>query len=336
MSKINFRDIGYDYGIKPIWMVLGDIEFSELFIKANCNGVVYIFYKDDKGEKIPVQMAFIFENEKPANKLLDILLGWVERSNNDGDAVGIDFIEKNDGGYAIAIFPEMEKLLERTIPKYLRDKVVPLIMVVTHYKTMDSLGENYLNFKANHKKRGKISIGYAIGNQYKILKQSDKYFIKTEFNFYKENNIPPDSMAAGYKLSDKTPTQSNHLSPKKQSKKEISQRRIQEIKSLMPLTLNKLKNQWLATIQDKLKTTHAPEIIYQAICNLIVFERMKLLDKSEADSEKQDCSINILTYLLDNFESFDSYCPPDEFFTEELIVKQILNDQKVLKDYLIK
>lgn len=338
MNENDFSNIGFDYGVKPFFMLVGDIEFSDLFKKANCRGMLYIFEKGEKEEMIPVQMAFLFQNEEPAEKFLDILLGWIEKSNNDGEAVSIDFIENNKGGYTLSISPEINRFVERMIPKNLKDKVSPIIMVQTHYKEIDTLGKNYLNFKANYKRSEKISIGYAIGTTTKIIKQSKKYFTKKEFNFYKEDEIPANSMALGYKatkeISDFDPK--NLQKPPKEPVEDIAIRRISEMKSFLPLTYNKLNNLWLGEIQKKLTLKYDSEIIKQAICNLTVFERLKQIKELSSDFMKVGYPNRILDYLLSTYESFDSYYPTDDFYSEENIIMQIQNDKKELETYLNK
>ena len=338
MNKNDFSNIGFDYGIKPFYILVGDIEFSTLFTKADCKGILYMFAKGVKDEMIPVQMVFIFENEEPAEKFLDILLGWIEKSNNDGDAVSIDFIENNKGGYTLSISPEINRFVERMIPKNLKDRVTPIIMAQTHYKEIDTLGKNYLNFKANYKKVENIAVGYIIGTPTNIVKQSKRYFTKKEFNFYKKDEIPTNSAALGYRatqeLSDFDPK--TLPKPPKETIKEISQRRITEIKSLLPLTYNRLKNLWLGDIQKRLEQDYSSEIIIQAICNLTIFERLKKIEDLSPDFTKSGYPNRILDYLIETYESFDSYYPPDEYYTDELIIRQIQNDKKELETYLSK
>lgn len=338
MNKNDFSNIGFDYGLKPHFILVGDIEFSELFTKADCRGILYMFAQGKRDELIPVQMAFIFQNEEPAEKFLNILLSWVEKSDNDGDAVSIDFIENNKGGYTLSISPEINRFVERMIPKNLKDKVNPIMMVQTHYKEIDTLGQNYLNFKANYKKVEKIAVGYIIGTPKKIVKQSKRYFTKKEFNFYKEDEIPTNSVALGYRATQKLSGFDPKTLPKppKETINEISQRRITELKSLLPLTYNRLKNLWLGDTQERLTQIYTPEIIMQAICNLSIFERLKKIEDLSPDFTKSGYPNRILDYLIETYESFYSYYPPDEFYTDELIIRQIQNDKNELETYLSK
>lgn len=338
MNRNDFSNIGFDFGVKPFFIIVGDIEFSDLFRKADCKGILYIFEKRETDEMIPVQMAFLFKNEEPAEKFLNILLGWIEKSNNEGDAVSIDFIENNTGGYTLAISPEMNRFHERMIPKNLKNRVTPIFMIQSHFKEIDSLGQNYLNFKANCKKAEKIAVGYVIGTPGKIEKQSKKYFTKTEFNFYTQDNIPSDSVANSYNATQDASSFDPKTLPKppKDTIEEISQRRISEMKSLLPLTYNKLKNLWLVETQKRLGVNYPSEIIVQAICNLTIFERLKQIKDLSPDFTKSGYPNRILDYLIETYESFDSYYPPDEFYTDKRIINQIQNDKNELETYLSK
>ncbi len=336
MNKLDFSNIGYDYGIKPFLILVGDLEFADHFRKAECIGVVYGFRINSKNDKIPVQLGFMFQNEEPAKKFLSTILTWIEKSNHDGDAVSIDFIERNNEGYVLAISPEMTRFMERVIPKIFKDKVSPIAMVQTQFKEIESLGENYLTFKRNIKEAESIAIGYVIVEKEKIVKQSDKYFTKKQFNFYKEDEIPDNSLSISYNAI----KENSKFDPKKLSKppkelpEEIANRRASEIKIFFPLTIHKIENLWLNEVINKL--TFEKGIIKQAICNLILFERLKLVDNLSENFTKSGYSNRILEYLLTNYESFDSYYPSDDFFTLEKIKKQILNDKKELESFLNK
>lgn len=337
MSKNNFSNIGYEYGVKPFLMLASNTEFSNLFLKAKCNGMLYKFKKENS-EMIPVRMSFWFENEKLGEEFFEILLGWVEKSNNDGDAVAIDFIENDKGGYTLCISPEMNRFIERMIPQDFKNKVTPIAMIQSHYKEIDTLGPNYLNFKSNFKKTDKIEVGYAIGPQTGIEKEGKKYFTKKEFNFFKQGSIPSDTMASGYGAKQGRSEFDPGTLPKptKESIEEISKRRISEMKSLLPLTYNKLNNHWLGESQRKLSVKYDLEIIKQAISNLTIFERLKLSKELSPEFTMPGYPNRILEYLLSTYESFDSYYPTDDFYTEKRIVQQIENDKKELENYLSK
>lgn len=335
----DFSKIGYEYGLKPHIVLIGDNAFSNYFAEAKCLGLIYVFGSDEKDNQIPVQIAFLFQKEDPAKKFLGCLMYRIERSNNDGDAVSIEFIENNKGGYTIAVFPEMNRFIDRNVPKHLKDKITPVMMIQTHFKEIDSISPYYYTFKTNYKKAGKIAVGYVIGTPSKIKKQSEKYFLKTKFNFYEKGDKPKNSSAELYDFiqKNKIPKKGVYPKPPKETKEEISTKRLSEIKDFFPVTYNKLNNQgWLIELVQELEKKYEIDIIIQAICNLILFERLKQEKDLSPNFTKRGYPIKILDYLISTFESFSSYFPTDDFFTIDKIVNQIKNDQQELKAYLKK
>jgi hypothetical protein len=335
----DFSKIGYEYGLKPHMILIGDIDFSKYFTEAKCLGLIYAFGINEANNQVPVQIAFLFQNEEPAKKFLNCLMNWIERSNNDGDAVSIEFIENNKGGYAIAIFPEMNRFIDRNVPKHLKDRISPIMMTQTHFKEIDSISLNYYAFKTNYKKAERIAVGYAIGSPNKIEKQSDKYFIKTEFNFYEKGKIPQNSSAEMYDYiqKEKIFDKENRPKPPKETTEEIAKRRLDEIKIFFPVTYNKLNNQgWLSNLVKEVNKKYEKNIIIQAICNLILFERLKQEKNLSPDFTKNGYPTRILDYLVSTFESFSSFFPTVDFFTEEKIENQIKNDRHELNEYLKK
>ena len=76
--------------------------------------------------------------------------------------------------------------------------------------------------------------------------------------------------------------------------------------------------------------------IYQAICNLILFERIKKEDDLSNDFTEAGYPTRILEYLVNTFESFDTYVPNDSFFNSEILEEQIKRDINELQNFLSK
>lgn len=338
MNKLDFSKIGFDYGLKPHLMLVGDPEFSNLFKAAKCIGLSYEFSKGEKDLIKPESLSFMFENEKPAEDFFNILLNWIDKSNGDGNAVALDFIETNEGGYALGISPDMKIFIDRMIPKSHKEKVSPVAILYTQFKEIPTLSKNYLAFKNNIKNIGQFSIGYVIVKKEKIIKKGEKHFIKTEFSFFEENNIPDDHMLISYRAIKKQSDFVKKPRPRltELPLKDLGERRFLEMKSYLPLTLNRLQNKWLEVTIEKLEKKYEKDQIIQAICNLTIFERLKQNVDLTSDFTGHGYPNNILDYLLFTFESFDSYYPDDDFYTEERIIQQILNDKNELEQYFNK
>lgn len=338
MNKLDFSKIGFDYGLRPHLMLVSDPEFSILFKAAKCIGLSYEFSKGEKDLTKPESLSFMFENEKPAEDFFNILLNWIDKSNGDGDAVALDFIETNEGGYALGISPDMKRFIERMVPKSHKEKVSPVAIMCTQFKEIPTLSKNYLAFKNNIKSIDQFSIRYVIVEKEKITKKGEKHFIKTEFSFFEEDNIPEDHMLISYHAVKKQSDFIKKPTPKrpKLPLKELGERRLLEMKSYLPLTLNRLQNKWLEIIIEKLEKEYEKDQIVQAICNLTIFERLKQNVDLSSDFTGQGYPNHILDYLLFTFESFDSYYPDDDFYTEEKIIQQIKNDKNELEQYFNK
>jgi len=337
-SKINFSKIGFDYGLKPHLMLIGDPEFAVLFKKAKCIALQYFFKEDEKGVKIPDTLAFVFENEKPADDFFGILIDWIEKSNGNTDAVALDFVETNEGGYALGITPDMELFIDRIVPKTHKAKVSPVAVLSTQFKEIPVLGENYENFKNNLKNADEVKVSYAIVKGGKFVNEGKRSFTKKNFNFYKEDLIPENSsMMSYYAVKNKSGfvNKSEH-NRNRPDDSDLRNRRVSEMKSYLPLTFNRIKNKWLEENIQKLEEEYENTQILQAICNLTIFERIKLAQDVRDDFTGHGYPNNILDYLLFTFESFDSYYPPDDFYSQERIICQIENDQNELAQYFNK
>lgn len=336
---MNYSNAGYDYGVNPFMILLGDMEFSDLFLKAECVGILYISGMDEAHEMTPVEIAFLFLNEKQAEELFECLLGWIEKSNGDGDAVAIGFIENIKGGYNVAISPEIEHLIDRLTPDNFKNRITPIAVAQTHYKKIDNIGGNYLTFKNNLHKAAKVRIGYAVGNPKDInnIKQGRKSFFKTKFCFAVENDR--SELSKGYSIAVASKKKFNPKALSKgpsDSRHNISKRRIKRIQEFLPITYSKLTNKWLELIQTKLSSKYDLDLVMQAICNITMFERIKSTRELTLDFAKPGFATDILAYLTTSYESFDSYYPADSFYTEERVVKQIENDKRELETFLNK
>lgn len=333
-NEINFAKVGHDFGVKPYYMLVGGMEFSDLFKKADCNGVMYGFEKNDDNEFIPKQMAFVFKNENPAKRFLDILFRWIEESGGDGDTVSISFIENKKGGYTIGISHDLESFINKMIPKELKDKVCPLMVLGNHYKEIDNVSESYKKFRMNYMKSGGIAVGYVIGDARDLnnVKPSEKYFIKKKFQFPQYDDIESLAYKATQEVVD-LKDKEKYPEPPKESIEDISTNRLIEMRSYLPVTSDKLKKLWLNDIINELKSQSSIDLIKQAICNLIIIERIKRNTDFCRNIKKLNSS-TLLEYLVYNFESFDSYFPPDHFFRKGKIIRQMQNDKKELHAHL--
>ena len=333
MKKIDFLKIGFDYGIKPELFLLADIQFVELFQKAKCPALLYGFDDDSSDNITPCSLGFLFEEQKYADLFFDSLLSWVTKSNNNGDAVILDFLETNDGGYVLAISQDIKTFIDYMVPKTHIDKVCPIAIMSIQFKVFPKFKKNYLKFKNNISNTKEVTIEYYIGDPNTPPKKSAKSFKKTIFNFYTEDNIPENSVFSGYNPINKTIDFKKESQDKQILLEEIENRREIELKFYFPILYNKIKNGWLTTTIEDLETNNKTSEIIQAICNITLIERLKRDSNNSLIKQNNNQSITILSYLLSTYESFDSYFPQAKFYSKGKILQQIKKDKKELTQY---
>jgi hypothetical protein len=323
------KTFGMDYGIKPKMMLVSDIEFQSELQKANFTGFMYIFCPDYNGDLIPAEVGFRFEDEKHAESFFDSLIAWCEKSNGESKAVSLEFVEMNNGDYTIVVAPDMEMLIKRMVPEHMLDRIDPLVVMASRSLRIIDQSGNFKKFRDQYVEGRRIVVRYFIFDKDGMARPSEKYLVKTEFSFYKEDEMPKDSHAysnlKGKKKALKKPPKIALNHP------ELFKQREKNLNYFFPVTLDKLKTeQWLSNVIATINKSYEEDQINQAICNLVLLERLKKGSDSQIHPNKIGYDLDIIIYLSETFESFDSYFPADTYFTKQVIEKQIRADAKFL------
>lgn len=330
-------NFGMDYGVRPRMILMADQSFAEYFDKAKCIGMMYINCPDASSDLIPTEIGFNFEVEEYASKFIAELVRWVKESGDDERAIDLEFIDLNNGEYMVAFGPNREMFSKRMLPDYLEDRVDPLLFMFSKGKEL-STGKNYAQFKKNYKQGRRIIVrafvGFKDGQQGRIL---NEYFIKSAFSFIKEDDLTQESL--GYyllKAKNKPITKKSLKRTAPVNYEPIDNRRTDELAYFFPITIDKIRRKgWLSETIQSIPAHIDHKHIEQAICNLILTERLRK-QSSDLKTTGPGHDMNILQYLLDSIEAFDSYFPEDAFFTKALIKQQLKRDKDFLTDYLSK
>jgi hypothetical protein len=336
-KRAMITNFGIDYGVKPRMILVADQSFVEYFDKSKFIGMVYVNCPDSTGNLLPIEIGFNFEVEEFARKFMETLVGWVEQSGNDERAVHMEFIDMKNGDYMVAFAQDRELFCKRMLPDMLGDRVDPILFLVYKGKEMRT-GKNYAQFKQNYVQGRRIIIrafvGIGTGAQEKIL---PPYFIKSSFQFYKEGELPPDSITHFLLGKKDKPLTKNSIKRKiPVDHQAIAERRGLELAYFFPVTTDRIKrNGWLSDVIKSIPPHFDQQQIQQAICNIILTERLKQ-ENRELKADGPGHNMNLLRYLLESIESFDSYFPQDSFFTKPLLKQQLKRDKDFLTDYLSK
>lgn len=327
---------GFEYGIKPKNIIVGDVEFPNSFIEAEFIGLAYIFSSLIPTHPTPLEILFVFSNLDKAENAFSHLLGWVEGSNQEGDAVQMDFIEMNDGTYALALSQEINRLIKRAIPQHLIGKVDPIIMSGTHFKRFPQKSINYQNFKNNWLQK-EIRIGYVIGNERGEMRRiSNKFFLKKDFGFH-NIETSDSSVVTIFRGLENAPNGFNPKKVKSLPKLEIEiieEERLKSLKEYYPITYERITNQkWLGNLINSISKKYTFSETIQAICNIILSQRIEKDMNNQIDFSDTGYQFEILQYLENSFESFDSVFITEDFFSFDTLEKQIKEDKKQLNNY---
>lgn len=321
--------IGYECGIKPRVAVLGDMTFSNELMEAGFLGIAYLKIPKNILEGNLVEVALLFEKKRLGKKAFLNILHWVEGSNNDGDAVELEFVESAKGGYTLCIYPNPELLMERCLPKSLLNWVLPLTGFATHFKLIDNVSPQYKEFK-KAMKFCQLKI-IAIDKEGSLL-LPDKFILKKKINFYQEGNIPEKTHTKSF-FDKSNPNGVYEEEPPSllELNVDIENNRLEKIKNFLPLTYEKIRqNGHLQVLIEDLKEEYSLSQVIQAICNLVLLERLQFENLEHIIRNQEDFHMNILTYLDENPEEFNSYFPAFDQISKEKIKQQIQLD---IKDY---
>lgn len=317
--------IGIDYGGKPNMMIIGDFEFPQLITEATISRVGYISIPLNSNDYTPLKIAFMFQDRIKGKQVMHRFLKWIKSSGGNMNAFGLDIIEKNDGSYLLCIYQEQGLLLDRLVPKGIKEWVNPLLSVVVHYKCINKRSELYYMFKEACKFRecyiyGADSTGRVIS--------VDDIIIKDNIRFYKEDEVTEDSFLYSFKARNTVESSKKNIFKLNNNIELIDSTRIKNIKYFFPITYNEIVNcGYFKKILVELEERFSKSIIIQAICNIVLEYRI-LEDNLDFDKSS---SIHWFEYLINDYETPKSKFPEDKNYTVDDVLQQIIKDEEYLK-----
>jgi hypothetical protein len=325
--------IGFDYGLKPRFMVIGDFEYPNLIHEAKPVAMGYGILPYFGLLVDPLFVSIMFENEDKGRECFKHFKNWAEGSN-DGDAVSLSFIETKKGGYAVCVYPESRLLIDRCVPKYLQDEVSQLIMTATSFPlTVDKISSHYLFFKT--KSEGKAFVFCGASRTGELFLESA--IIKRTVGFFDENEIPEHAHESAYLHRDSIRKGKNYhhkKSPPKEPPESVYKRRWKRLRTFLPITIEKLNylNKFETSKAVLLSKGFASWQVLQAACNIVVSKRM--CNKAHFEGlEKKSAQVDILEFLLNTFEKPNDDFPSEETFSEKTLRDQIIADSNELLKY---
>ena len=325
--------VGFDYGTKPRVAVIGDLEFPQLL----SNDLVALGYLEIPQFGVlvdPPVLVMAFQNKTIARECFMHFKGWSEASE-DGDAVGIEFVEFEDNEYGLCVYQEPRRLTDRVLPKSHQSETEPLLMNVGYIKRFPQASRGYAWFKMMVKRSPFVLAPGTLNGELML----DLAIRKREVSFYQQDNIPENVMesilARPYQSDVEKPLKSSPKPNLKLSPLEIFQRRKTQLARFFPVTLERLRfNPTFSEIKQKLvEEGYQDWQVVQAGCNLVLKYRLPDLFAKTDDSQYD--ATGVLDYLINYSEDVSAMLPPDQEISIERLLNQIKADTYELIQYAV-
>jgi len=259
---------GYDYGIRPTVVAVGDVDFVDAWDKAGYYANAYGFW-DHYGVIVnPPFVCMLFENEEEGRNLLEKhFKKWADDSD-DGDAVGMAFVEWNDGGYSMIVYPEIQHLIQRCFPddRY-REEVDIITLVPSKAKDFPEKSEFFRVFKRAAQTNPVLFMGGTEEGAF-----DDLVIRKLHVEFHEEDGVPEHSIAATFKRGRESGDHTEHRERPLEPLEDVFSRRIRNLDKYFPVTLEYLRaSTAFADVLGRLSTSgHEEWQVVQAACNLVL------------------------------------------------------------------
>ena len=297
--------IGYDYGLKPRLMLLGNTDFPELLRKSFV-ALLYGRMPDFEGLVEPLYLGLAFEDSHVARRCFGIFKEWADAVGN-GDALCLNFIEFKSQEFALCLSPQREMFLDRMLPPSHRDEFDSLILLVGHMKMFPKMSEGYLYFRNKAQKSP-----FVVLPETRSGPLMDLAFRKSEIHFWKEEEVPENSVEFGLlqsKLGAPNSTPQPQTVKSKMSREDVALRRKRQLSRFYPVTLERLRLQsaWREAARELESEGFRLWQIEQAACNLALRHRVPELfvaaPRKAAESNQEPDTVGITDYLLNNSET---------------------------------
>jgi len=319
---------GFDFGVKPLVMCLGDIECPQLIHDGEPRGVGYGLLPQFGLLHEPAFVAITFQNPEKGIELFKRFRAWVDASGDSG-AAALSFLEPERGGYVVCVYPEPKLLVDRCVPKHLQGETSQVISFPIMFPMVISeLSDKYVWFK-ERAARGPFVFGAARMDGSVC---HETLFIKLKADFLAERSIPEDAPEGTYFRMGRAEHGGDEIrrAPPAESADAIFVRRRKRLRTLLPVVLARLGvfPAYKVALATLTAMGYAEWQVKQAACNLVVSFRMcKCPHFADAKDSPQ---IGILDHLISGYDAPALPMPPDEYMSVSVLEAQIRSDSEEL------
>jgi hypothetical protein len=279
----------------------------------------------------PPVLYYLFDDESSARECFTIFKRWVDHSN-DGDAVSLTFIEFDDGAYALVTAPDLDRLIDRTLPSSIQEEFETLAITATKMLEVPKQSDHYRWFKAAVTTSPFVVAPAAVKSG-PLLTLA---FRKREISFWRASEVPEGHPAYRYaQRRGRAEKEFKRHGPPVPPSAEVFLQRERQLKRFFPVTLERLRfNRGFVDIQRSLERRGFQLWqIRQAACNLTLKHRRPEL-YSDGEGENGSGPAAIVMHLLYHEETIDEEALPAVELNPEALRTQIIADGLVLLQHL--
>jgi hypothetical protein len=315
------KRVGCDFGVRPRYAILTDVTFVN-HLKAHQAlgyGVLPSFGLLIK----PPVLYYLFADVDSARECFTVFKRWVDHSN-DGDAVSLTFIEFDDGAYGLITAPEMDRLIDRTLPSPNREEFEPLTITANRMLEVPRQSDEYKWFKAAVTTSPFVVAPAAVESGPLL----DLAFRKREITFLRASEVPEGHPADIYvQRRGRAEKEFKRHGPPVPPSAEVFLRRERQLKRFFPVTLERLRfNRGFVDVQGNLERRGFQAWqVRQAACNLILKHRRPEL-YSDGEGENGSGPAAIIIHLLHHEETINEVALPTAELDPEALRAQIIAD----------
>ena len=171
--------------------------------------------------------------------------------SNDGDAVSLTFIEFDDGAYALVTAPDLDRLIDRTLPSSIQEEFETLAITATRMLEVPKQSDHYRWFKPAVT-TSPVVVAPAAVESGPLLTLA---FRKREISFWRASEVPEGHPAYGYaqRRGHAEKAFKRHGPPVPPSA-EVFLQRERQLKRFFPVTLERLRfNRGFVDVQSSLE-----------------------------------------------------------------------------------
>ena len=331
--------IGYDYGTKPIILIVGDAEFPNLLVRGDFTAVGYDVVEHFGLLVNAPRLTMIFQDVGIARECFLRFKAWGGPSE-DGDAVRISFVELDEGGYAMCTSQDVDRLIKNRMPELYRGEVETRVMAMGSIKTFPEVSDSYRWFKSVTETSPFILAPAGISTP----PIRDFALRKREVHFYRESDLPEHSIESSlvrHRNDQEESDTRREIPPElRANAADIRVRRRAQLSRFFPVTLERLRmSKDFADVMRQLMAGGFREWqVLQAACNISLKQVAPELFISgpQLSNEEQGepSAMRVLDFLLSGHETVAGVLPPAVHLSAERLREQIQADAQELLQYV--